>query len=100
MKIQMTAGLVCVALLLGGCATPLRMLHDNNAFLVAADNLDTSKLENCTVPGGRRSCVGTLMVQSQDKCASFLNGLVLAENTSNTAFDIATTLFSVLATAF
>jgi len=99
MNAQAMAASLGVALVLGGCAAPLRQLHDSNAFLVAADNLDMSVLDKCS-NNNHRSCVGVLIVQSQDKCADFLNGLVLAENTSNTAFDVATTLFSALATAF
>ncbi len=102
MNLQFT---VCIALalsLLSGCGTAIKKMNDENAFLVSAEDIDTATLITaCSSPNteqDKKNCIGTIASNSQLKCSQFLNGLVLAENTSNTGFDFATILLSALAT--
>jgi hypothetical protein len=63
----------------------------NSTLALALDKLRTND------PKGY---VGLVLDDSERKCARFVDGLVLAENSTNTGLDVMTTVFSALATAF
>src|SRR5438445_2098246 len=108
-------GISVVAIGLTGC-TMLQTLEEKNTFMVSALEInsnvilckpaeakDTTAANAGTVPMPTlttKECIGAIINDSEEKCANFLNGLVLAENSVNTGFDMATTLFTALATAF
>jgi hypothetical protein len=55
---------------------------------------------NLTAGTNIRDSIAAVVNQSQQACAKFLGGLVLAETSSNTSFDILSTITSALATVF
>ncbi|WP_176060957.1 hypothetical protein [Paraburkholderia sp. BCC1876] len=61
--------------------------------LVTVANLENSRNDS-------RRYLGEVVWDSMKKCNDFMAQLVVAENTSNTALDMSTTVFSALATAF
>src|SRR5665213_2432202 len=98
---------VCLGGILGlslsGCGAALEHWENQNNFMVSADDLDpslvgTDALSNTA--NNTKTYVGLIVNDSELKCSKFLNGLVLAENTSNVGLDMSTTVLSALATAF
>jgi hypothetical protein len=88
---------------LTGCGILTHVVKKQDPILVAASDLDSGKIANllsAKTPDDRLSAIGSVVDDSVSKCITFMNGLVLIENTTNTGFDMATTLFSALATAF
>jgi len=79
-----------------GCTT----LNERNEGLVAARPLEVDDLvKSCNSPTTdetKRECIAEIANDSLAKCTAFLDGLVLTENTVNTAFDLTSTLLSAL----
>jgi hypothetical protein len=102
--IRVSLGAVCIGLT--GCnALDTLGLHS-----VAAENLEqlgtlkANAVVAATAAGAasptNKDIVGAIVVDSETKCATFADHLVLHENTANTALDVATTVFSALGTLF
>jgi hypothetical protein len=92
------------ASLLAGCQAWYR-LGDQSIRSIAAQELDLQaaglpQAGQTVDPGQIKDQIGTLVNQSEQKCARFLNGLVLFETSTNTSLDITTTILSALGTAF
>jgi hypothetical protein len=74
-----------------------------STVLIAADPLDTKEVQAVLTapdPATQFAAIGVVINDSFAKCEQFTNGLVMIENTTNTGFDMTTTLLSALATAF
>jgi hypothetical protein len=100
------APLLAACTCLTGCGTILDAITDQKADgSVSAVGIDSVK-DNLPPPALTASrqekleYLGNVVTDSEQKCQTFLNGLVLGENTVNTSADIAATVFSALSTAF
>jgi hypothetical protein len=94
---------VIVLLHLTGCSLLAKVADSNDTRLVAAAELDQTLVNTAlqaSTADARVSAIGAVVQDSSQKCAKFMNGLVLISNTTNSGFDMATTLFTALATAF
>lgn len=111
-----------VALTLTGCTT-LKRLEDENEFSVSAEPLFVSPEQLASALAGvtsdaganptttqlttiingttdqKKGFLGTVLIDSQRKCNTFLNRLSVAQNGVNTTGDILTTVLSGIATA-
>src|ERR1700739_4050126 len=101
---------------LSSCGAVLEKWEDTNSFTVAASPLceETPGYEvdvggvckpvspnNQTSPqltgtNPHKTYLGRVVNESEYFCGKFLNGLVLAENTTNVGLDIMTTVFTAL----
>jgi hypothetical protein len=91
-------GLVCLILVMAlasGCA---QLKKTVSAAPLDEDLVKTTV--NARNPQDVRQNLGQVVWDSMKKCNDFMAQLVVAENTSNTALDMSTTVFSALATAF
>lgn len=95
-------GVILAFSILTGCGSALERWESDNAFMVAAVGLQPGweAPAYALVGDQKKEYLGKVVNDSEVKCSKFLNGLVLAQNTSNTSLDFATTVFSALATAF
>lgn len=88
-------------------------LFDQSRFGVSAASLDPALVSNAVMANPAsylgsnapttnltKNYLGLVVKDSEQKCGQFVNGLVLAETTTNTGLDMITTVFSALATAF
>jgi hypothetical protein len=102
----LSAPLLVACTCLTGCGTFLDVMTDHKADgSVSAVEIDLVK-DNLTPPPltatrqEKLEYLGSVVTDSEQKCQTFLNGLVLGENTINVSADIAGTVFSALSTAF
>jgi hypothetical protein len=117
-------GLPTLTFGLTGCGAALEKWENTNSFMVAANPLceetpgyevdvggackpvppaaQTGQVPNPqnTQKNPNKVYLGTVVNESEYFCGKFLNGLVLAENSSNVGLDVLTTVFSALGTAF
>ncbi|MGA3398182.1 MAG: hypothetical protein ABSC95_03095 [Acetobacteraceae bacterium] len=120
-RIAWLSGAASALLSLGGCGTALQGIESQNEFMVAAPSLcedtpgytlaadgKTCQLGTAvgaaepaaTTPNFAKEYLGLIINESQYNCGKFLNGLVLAANSSNLGLDALSTVFGALGTAF
>ncbi len=86
--------LACTSLT--GCGTMTGAQH-----LVSAEPLNLQPPNPPIVnPADKREYLGRMVMDSETKCSTFVNGLVLNETSTNTTLDILGTVASALSTAF
>jgi uncharacterized repeat protein (TIGR01451 family) len=91
------AGLVSICI--SGCAS----ISDQRVLDVSAAPLKVTVVQiqdAGTATGGKREFLGMVVNDSLQSCSEFLNRLTLEQQTINASGDIATTVFSALATVF
>jgi len=106
------AGVLFLVCALSGCALLTRAMGGKSAqSLVSAAPLAISNptadlkvalttAQNATDDKTKQEFLGSIVMDSETKCQSFINGLVVAENTVNTAGDITSTVLTGLASVF
>src|SRR5579863_1456166 len=88
---------------LSGCGLLGYAVKHQSTVLIAAEPLDSKEVQAVFAandPASQFAAIGVVINDSFAKCEQFTNGLVMIENTTNTGFDMTTTLLSALATAF
>lgn len=103
MKILRMFAIVLLGFALTGCGAALEHWENQNNFTVSANELDPALISNDALQNASnntKTYVGLIVNNSESKCSKFVNGLVLASNTTNTGLDMMTTVFSALGTAF
>jgi hypothetical protein len=96
---------------LNGCSLWVRTLNGNAQLLVSAQPLavsDPKSKDNQVLreeiegkdDKAKLAFLGRVVLDSETKCQSFINGLVIAENTVNTTGDITSTVLTGLASVF
>jgi hypothetical protein len=100
-------GFVCIAALstssLSGCGTMMQSLFPNaSKGVVSAEPLVITTPQPAATASidEKREFLGKVLMQSEMQCGEFVDRLVLGENATNTALDVAGTAFSALSTAF
>jgi len=91
MRTLILAGLMAAfAGTLSGCGLLLGLQSEHNELLVSAEPLaiKVDQLQLAASLPNKREFLGTLVYDSEKKCVSFLNRLVLARNTVDTTGDI------------
>lgn len=87
--------LACTALT--GCISSVT----GTQHLVSAEPLNLQPPNPPIVdPADKREYLGRMVMDSETKCSTFVNGLVLNETSANTSLDIIGTVASALSTAF
>ena len=105
--------LSAITAMLGGCKLWIHTLNGNQQLLVSADKLavavpDSAQNKEMVTLGqsttsndpAKLEFLGRVVMDSEAKCQTFINGLVIAENTVNTTGDITSTVLSGLASVF
>jgi hypothetical protein len=89
-----------VAIALSGCGAALERWESGNSFMVSAEDLAVTNDDIASVGNNNKTFIGLVLNDSEQKCGRFVNGLVLASNSTNVGLDMATTVFTALGTAF
>jgi hypothetical protein len=95
--------MVAIAGCLSGCSTITAIITGHKPYLivVTAKPIDQSVIDTAEAapPATVKNAIGKVLVKSEQSCDEFTKKLSIANVGSNTALDIATTVFSAAATA-
>jgi uncharacterized protein YceK len=98
---------ILICLTTSGCLSLLQSINPAEEHLVGAEAMTSEVPVNGTTwdlsnvpPDQRKTYVGLLLDQSEKKCHAFLGGLSATARGGDAVFDVLTTIFSALGTAF
>jgi hypothetical protein len=110
-----TIPFLVLCLTTSGCLPFLRAINPAEEHLVGAEPMQSAvsvdggtwDLKDFTMQNSadknapdKKTYIGLLLAQSEEKCNAFLGGLSATERAGDTSLDILTTIFSALGTAF